>query len=166
VRRSKLTGAALLIALLAACGSSGSSKASQTTVTQTPTLPATTTTTSPPSPQQGTATPSTGLKDGQAIAVAVTGFLPVPKTPVGINECAQKGDASVDTPDCAIDHIAIVKIKSDGTGTATFKVVASKVGSNNHNCLEAGTRCFLSIGELSAAAKVERTDDIDLTFAP
>jgi hypothetical protein len=165
VRRSKLTGVVLLVAVLAACGSSGK-KAAPTTVTQTPTLPPTTTTTSPPSPQQGTATPSTGLKDGQAIAVAVHGFLPVPKTPVGINECAQKGDANVDAPDCALDHIVVIKIKPDGTGTATFKVVASKVGSNNHNCLEAGTRCFLSVGELSAAAKVERTDDINLTFAP
>jgi hypothetical protein len=158
-------GAALFVAVLAACGSSGK-KAATTTVTQTPTLPATTTTTSPPSPQQGTATPSTGLKDGQAIQVAVTGFTPVPKNPVGINECAQKGDASVDAPDCALDHIVILKIQPDGTASATFKVVASKVGSNAHDCLEAGTRCFLSIGELSADAKVMRTDDVDLTFAP
>jgi len=166
-------GTVLLIAMLTACGSSGK-KASSTTVTTaastsstaTPTLPATTTSTSPPSPQQGTATPSTGLKDGQSISVAVHGFLPVPKTPVGINECAQKGDANVDSPDCALGSIVIVKIKADGTGTATFKVLASKVGSNNHNCLEPSTRCFLSIGELSAAAKVERTDDVNLTFAP
>jgi Neocarzinostatin family. len=141
-------------------------KATTSTVAQTtPTLPPTTTTTLPPSPQQGTATPGTGLKDGDTITVAVTGFLPKPKNPVGINECAQKGDASVDTPDCAIDHIAILTINADGTGTATFKVLGANVGSAKHSCLDADTRCFLSVGELSADPKVERTDDIDLEFA-
>jgi hypothetical protein len=153
--------------VLAACGSSGSKSGEKSTTTvqqTTPTLPATTTTTSPPSPQQGTVTPSTGLKDGQTVQVKVTGFLPVPKNPVGINECAQKGDAEVDTPDCAIDHIATIKINPDGTGSASFTVISTKVGSANHVC-GGDTRCFLSIGELSADPNVERTDDVDLAFA-
>jgi hypothetical protein len=140
--------------------------AASTSSTATPTLPAATTTTSPPSPQQGTATPNSGLKNGQVISVSVHGFLPIPKAPVGINECAQKGNANVGSPDCALGSIVIIKLKPDGTGTAMFKVLASKVGSANHNCLEAGVRCFFSIGELSAAAKVERTDDVNLKFAP
>jgi hypothetical protein len=167
--RTTIAVAVVLVALLGACGSSksnGSKNNSTTTVEQTtPTLPATTTTTSPPSPQQGTATPNTGLKDGDSVTVSVTGFTPVPKNPVGINECAQKGTASVDTPDCAIDHIVILKIKADGTGSATFKVLGANVGSAKHNCLDADTRCFLSIGELSADPKVERTDDVNLKFA-
>ncbi len=171
--RTTITSVVVLVLLLAACSSSKSSKngsgdtsTTTSTVAQTtPTLPPTTTTTSPPSPQQGTATPNTGIKDGDKIMVKVTGFLPVPAAPVGINECAQKGDANVDTPDCAIDHIVIIKIGADGTGSAEFTALATKVGSANHNCLDADTRCFLSIGELTADANAMRTDDVDLTFA-
>jgi hypothetical protein len=163
---TSITSVVVLGVVLAACGSSGSKSGakSTTSATETPTLPATTTTTSPPSPQQGTATPSTGLHDGQTIQVKVTGFLPVPKNPVGINECAQKGTANVDTPDCALNLIVPIKINPDGTGTASFKVASTKIGSANHTC-GGDTRCFLSIGELSADPKVERTDDVNLTFA-
>jgi len=163
--RTTIMSVVVLGVVLAACSSSGSKGGSATTVQQTtPTLPATTTTTSPPSPQQGTATPSTGLHDGQVIQVKVTGFLPVPKNPVGINECAQKGNANVDTPDCALNLIVPIKIQPDGTGSASFTVAAKDIGSAKHVC-GGDTRCFLSIGELSADPKVERTDDVNITFA-
>lgn len=156
-------GAALFVAVLAACGSSGSDKASQTTVTQTPTLPPTTTTTSPPSPYKATVTPTTGLTDGQAVTVSVTGFT-AGKT-LGINECAQVGDAEVGAPDCALDKIKTIKVGADGTGTSPFNVAIGNVGSAKHDCKDPSTRCFVSVGELSADPNAQRADDVDLTFA-
>lgn len=161
--------ATALIAVLAACGSSGS-KADNTTAkttsppaTETPTLPATTTSTSPPSPYKATATPTEGLTDGQEITVSVTDF-GAGKT-LGINECAEVGDAEVGAPDCALDHIKTIKTAADGTGTSAFNVVIDNVGSAKHDCKDPETRCFLSIGELSADPAAQRADDINITFA-
>lgn len=162
--------ATALIAVLAACGSSGSSKADKTTATtsppatETPTLPATTTSTSPPSPYKATATPTDGLTDAQEITVSVSDF-GAGKT-LGINECAEIGDADVGAADCALDHIKTIKVAADGTGTSPFNVVINNVGSAKHDCKDPETRCFLSIGELSADPAAQRADDIDLTFAP
>jgi Neocarzinostatin family len=165
-------GALSLVAVVAACGSSGSDKAKDTTPTtatsttpptETPTLPEVTTTTSPPSPYKATAAPTEGLTDGQEITVSVTDFGPG-KT-LGINECAEIGDADVGAADCALDHIKTIKTAADGTGTSKFNVVIANVGSAKHDCKDPATRCFLSIGELSADPNAQRADDINLKFA-
>jgi Neocarzinostatin family len=172
VKRSMMICVVALVAVLAACGSSGSDKAADTTVattasttppTETPTLPATTTSTSPPSPYKATATPTEGLTDGQEIDVSVSEF-GAGKT-LGINECAEVGDADVGAADCALDHIKTIKVAADGTGTSKFNVVIANVGSAKHDCKDPATRCFLSIGELSADPAAQRADDIDLKFA-
>lgn len=168
MKRSKLIGAAALVALLAACGSSGSGKAKNTTAnttaaTATPTLPATTTSTSPPSPYKATATPTEGLTDGQEITVSVSNFKA--GLTLGINECASTNEGDVGGPDCALDKIKTIMVAADGTGTSKFNVAIANVGSNKHDCKDPATRCFLSIGELSADPNAQRSDDIDLKFA-
>jgi hypothetical protein len=156
--------AVALVAVLAACGSSGSKKSADTTAaTATPTLPATTTSTSPPSPYKATATPTEGLTDGQEISVSVSDF-GAGKT-LGINECASTNEGDVGAADCALDKIKTIKTAADGTGTSKFNVAIANIGSNKHDCKDPATRCFLSIGELSADPNAQRADDIDLKFA-
>jgi hypothetical protein len=163
--RTVLTLVVALTAVLAACGGDSSNKkaANPTTPsTATPTLPSTTTTTSPPSPHKASVTPTTGLTDGQTVTVTVSKFKA--GLTLGINECAQKGQAAVDAPDCALDHIATLKVGADGTGTGTSKVYSSNIGAKKHDCADPTTRCFISVGELSADPKAQRADDVDLKF--
>jgi hypothetical protein len=115
-----------------------------------------------PSPYKATADPTTGLADGAAVTVNVEGFT-AGKT-LGINQCAQEGDSEVGAEDCNLEGIQVITVSADGTGTGTINVKASGIGSNAHDCLAAGTRCFLSIGELVEDPNAERSDDIDLTF--
>jgi hypothetical protein len=168
VKRSMVMCAVALVAVLAACGSSGSSKAKDTTAkttaaTATPTLPATTTSTSPPSPYKATATPTEGLTDGQEITVSVSAFT-AGKT-LGINECASTNDSDVGAADCALDKIKTITVGADGTGTSKYNVSIANIGANKHDCKDPATRCFLSIGELSADPNAQRADDVNLTFA-
>ena len=162
-----MIGAAALVALLAACGSSGSkaknTTANTTAATATPTLPATTTSTSPPSPYKATATPTEGLTDGQEITVSVSNFKA--GLTLGINECASTAESDVGAADCALDKIKTIMVGADGTGTSKFNVAIANVGANKHDCKDPQTRCFLSVGELSADPNAQRSDDIDLTFA-
>ncbi|MCU1429421.1 MAG: hypothetical protein JWL83_3421 [Actinomycetia bacterium] len=83
---------------------------------------------------------------------------------LGINECAQKGDAAVDAPDCALDHLSTLKVGADGTGTGTAKVYANNIGSKKHDCADPTTRCFISVGELTADPNAQRADDVNLKF--
>jgi hypothetical protein len=152
-------------AVLAACGGDdddSSDAGSTTPSTATPTLPSTTTTTSPPSPYKATVTPTSGLTDGQDITVTVSDF--TAGLTLGINECAEKeGDPEVGAEDCALDHLATLKVGPDGTGTGTSKVYSTDVGSAKHDCTSPDTRCFISVGELKEG-EAERADDVDITF--
>jgi hypothetical protein len=156
----------VLTASLAACGGDDSTakatNAPTTPSTATPTLPPTTTTTSPPSPYKATVTPTTGLTDGQEVTVTVSKFKA--GLTLGLNECAQKGDGEVGAADCALDHLATLKVGADGTGTGTTKVYASNIGGNKHDCAEPTTRCFISVGELTDDPAAQRADDVDLKF--
>jgi len=154
---------------VAGCGSSsksdaGSGTSSTTAAAATTTTAAaeTTTSTSPPSKYKATATPTTGLKAGDPVSVSVSNFT-AGKT-LGINECAQQGTADVGAEDCDLGGIQTITVGADGTGSGSIKVKDTGIGSNAHDCHAAGTRCFLSIGELTADANAERSDDIDLTF--
>lgn len=152
---------AVLGLVLAACGSS--SKTTKKTVTTTSVNPNnTTTTTSPPSPHKASATPTTGLTNGATVTVTVSAFTPG-KT-LGINECAQVGDASVGQNDCDLGGIKTLTVGPDGKGTGATPVKSSGIGAANHNCLDPTTRCFISVGELSADPNAERADDVNIKF--
>jgi hypothetical protein len=145
-----------------ASGDNSTTTAAQTDQTATPTLPSTTTTTSPPSPYKATVTPTSGLTDGQEVTISVTGFKA--GVTLGLNECAQKGDGEVGANDCALDHLATLTVGADGTGTGTTKAYMKDIGANKHDCTAADTRCFFSVGELTADANAQRADDVDITF--
>src|SRR4051812_597922 len=147
----------VLALALAACSSDSSSgKSSSDTKAST-----TTTKAKAAAKPAATADPTTGLTNGSSVTVKVSGF--TAKT-VGINECAQAGDAEVGQDDCDLSNIAPVTIAADGTGEGTITVSTGPIGKAAHMCTTAGTRCFLSTGELSADPNAERADDIDLTF--
>ncbi len=113
---------------------------------------------------KATATPTTNLADGATVSVTVSGFT-AGKT-VGINECAQAGTSEVGAADCHLSGIQIITVGSDGTGKGETTVSKGPIGENGHMCGTADVRCFLSVGELVDSPTAERTDDIDITFAP
>jgi hypothetical protein len=152
--------------LLVGCGSSGgsSSKSLKTlpkeVVPTTAVNPATTTTTQPK--QQGTATPDTGLRDGQTVQVSVRGFTPGKK--IAINECSTKTDENGSGCDLSRLSEGMMTVGADGTAQRAFVVKVGPFGKDNVMCTVPGTECILSVGEL-AAGVVERTGDIKLAFA-
>jgi hypothetical protein len=110
-----------------------------------------------------TATPTTDLADGALVTVTVKDFKS--GLTLGINECASTNESEVGQDDCNLSGIKTLTVGADGTGTGTTNVIAGPVGKNAHMCATAGTRCFLSVGELVDSADAQRSDDIDLTFA-
>ncbi len=146
-----------LVLVLAACGSDDK---------KTDTPPKTdppTTTTEAKSTLIATAEPTTDLAAGTTVTVKVAGFT-AGKT-LGINECAQAGEAEVGQADCDIGAIKVLTVGADGTGEGTIAVSKGPIGQNAHLCGTPDVRCFLSVGEL-IEGESERAEDIDLTFAP
>jgi hypothetical protein len=153
-----------LVAVVAGCSSSDK-PAADTTPATTPTTPppaSTTTTTAPASPYKATATPTTGLKDGQPITVKISGFSP--GLQLGINECATTTDDS--GSGCDLGGIVIITSAADGTGSAVFNVKVGPFGADKVVCtaLKAPEHCLISVGELKAG-DVERSNDVPLQFA-
>jgi hypothetical protein len=150
-----------LVAALGACGSS--SKATPATTPTTAAPPTTTSTTTPPSPYKATGSPTTGLTNGQAVTVKISGFKP--GLQLGINECSTTTDNS--GSGCDLGAIQIIKAGADGSGTATFKVKVGPFGGAKIVCtaLKKPDHCLLSVGELSADPKAERSNDVPLAFA-
>lgn len=143
---------------LAAC-SSDDKKSDETTTTKAEES----TTTTKANPYQATAEPTTDLAEGATVTVKVSGFT-AGKT-LGINECAQAGDAEVGAADCDLSGIKTLTVGADGTGEGTTTVTKGPIGENAHMCGTPDVRCFLSVGELVDDPNAERSDDIDLTFA-
>ena len=146
-----------LVLVLAACGSDDK-KADTPPKTDAPT-----TTTAAKEVPTATAEPTTDLAAGATVTVKVSGFT-AGKT-LGINECAQAGEAEVGAADCDLGGIKTLVVGADGTGEGTTTVSKGPIGQNAHLCGTPDVRCFLSVGEL-VAGEAERAEDIDLTFAP
>ncbi len=123
----------------------------------------TTTTTVAKSKPTATATPTADLAAGALVTVSAKGFKS--GLTLGINECASTNESEVGQDDCDLGGLKTLSIGADGTGTGTINVSTGPIGKNAHMCTAAGTRCFLSVGELTAEADAQRADDIDLTFA-
>ncbi len=77
---------------------------------------------------------------------------------------ASAHDATVGQSDCDLTGITTLKVGSAGTGTATTMVSSGPIGTKKHDCTAAGTRCFLSVGQLTTSNNAQRADDINLTF--
>lgn len=165
--KAVMIGVALvaLVAVVAGCSSSDKPSASTTPET-TPTTPppaSTTTTTAPASPYKATATPTTGLKDGQAVTVKISGFKP--GLQLGINECATTTDDS--GSGCDLGGIKIITSAADGTGSAVFNVKVGPFGADKIVCtaLKPPEHCLISVGELTADPNAQRSNDVPLQFA-
>jgi len=152
-----------LVAALGACGSSSKSTAPPATTPTTKAPAATTTTAKPANPYKATASPTKGLKDGDSVTVKVSGFKP--NLQLGVNECSTKTDNT--GSGCDLGGIQIIKSGADGSATATIKVKVGPFGKDKVVCtkLKAPDYCLLSVGELTASATAERSDDIKLSFA-
>jgi hypothetical protein len=163
--KAAMIGLALvaLVAVVAGCSSSDKPAASPATTPTTPPPASTTTTTAPASPYKATASPTTGLTDGQAVTVNISGFKP--GLQLGINECATTTDDS--GSGCDLGAIKIITSAPDGTGSAVFNVKIGPFGADKIVCtaLKAPEHCLLSVGELTADANAERSNDVPLQFA-
>jgi hypothetical protein len=162
------------VVLLGACGSSKNNTAANTTPATTATTEATTTTlatttTAAPAAttttvgQNLTATPNTGLTDGQTIKLVGTGYTPGEKD-LGVNECADKGN-NTGAGDCDLKHLhagADTIPDASGKVTTSFVVHKGPFGSNNIVC-SAAQPCLVSVGQLVANPTEEATASI--TFA-
>jgi Neocarzinostatin family len=162
--RAAVLGVAF-VAVLGACGSSSKPAAAPETTPTTAAPPSTaaTTTTVPANPYKATATPTTGLTDGQAVTVKISGFKP--GLQLGINECSTTTDDS--GSGCDLGGITIITSAADGTGSATVHVKAGPFGADKVVCsaLQEPEHCLLSVGELTADANAERSNDVPISFA-
>lgn len=137
---------------LSACGSSKSS-----TPTTTPTTAAAVTSAAAPTDtatasgsaaaaaQSMTATPSTGLKTGDKVAITAKGF--PPNDNLGINLCADEG-AATGAGDCDLRNLVGVKSDAQGNVKGTYVVHKGPFGQNQRTC-GGSTKCVLSVAELS-----------------
>jgi hypothetical protein len=79
----------------------------------------------PETHREATATPTTGLRDGQEVTVTWTGFLPG-KT-INIVQCTGAGDGGSAT--CNLNRGILLRPHPTGEGTAGLKVVVGPVGN-------------------------------------
>ncbi|HEX2737582.1 MAG TPA: neocarzinostatin apoprotein domain-containing protein [Acidimicrobiia bacterium] len=107
-----------------------------------------------------TITPSTGLANNQTVHVTATGFSPNQKN-LGINECADKGDAT-GADDCNIAGTKVLVSDAKGNITADFVVLKGPFGGNNIVC-SAQQKCLLSVSQLVQSPTEEA--DAQITFA-
>ncbi|HVU73838.1 MAG TPA: neocarzinostatin apoprotein domain-containing protein [Mycobacteriales bacterium] len=153
---------------LSACGSSKSSSAPTTTPT---TGAAVTTAAAPDTSTPDTSTPSSAAAGGEPtltldpkgpyapgtkVKVSATGFKP--NEQVGINECADKGNAT-GAGDCDLAKIVLLNTDSSGAGSGTYAVHKGPFGANNIVCGGA-TKCLLSVAELVATGGLSASEDI------
>lgn len=161
VLKAAVVGTAV-VALLGGCGSSSKSSGPPATTPPRTDAPSTTSTTVA-NPYKATATPTTGLHDGDKISVSVSGFKP--NLQLGINECSTKTDNT--GSGCDLGGIQIIKTGADGSATGTITVKNGPFGKDKVVCtqVKAPDYCLISVGELTADPNAERSNDIKLTFA-
>jgi len=162
VLKAAVIGTAVVL-LLAGCGSSSKKSSPPATTPPRTEAPSTTSMTAAPSPYKATATPTTGLKDGDKITVTVSGFKP--NLTLGINECSTKTDNT--GSGCDLTGIQTIKTGADGSATGSITIKVGPFGKDKVVCtqVKAPDYCLISVGELSADPNAERSNDIKLSFA-
>jgi dienelactone hydrolase len=117
------------------------------------------TTAAPPVPvHHASATPTTGLTNGETVAVQWSGF--TPNKTVNIVECSEP--RTLDATACDLKNAALLQPDPSGTGTGSIKIVAGSVGTGI--CDATHPQCVVIVndgGALTAAASVR----IPITFA-
>jgi hypothetical protein len=147
-----LTGLTGLVALVSACSSTPASTAQSSvssTVTQSsaPASPAPSAsavmTTTPQGRQSALASPATGLRDGQAVAISASGF--APGSSLVAVQCADKG-AATGPGDCDVERMSQVTSDAKGHVSVTLRVRKGPFGGNRVICGGA-QRCLVSIAD-------------------
>jgi dienelactone hydrolase len=117
------------------------------------------TTPAPPVPvHHASATPTTGLTDGETVSVRWSDF--APNKTVNIVECSQRN--TFDPSACDLKHASLLQPDPTGTGTGSIKIVAGSVGTGV--CDGTHPQCVVIVndgGALTPAASVR----IPITFA-
>jgi len=117
------------------------------------------TTAAPPVPvHNASATPTTGLTDGETVVVHWSDF--TPNKTVNIVECSQPN--TIDASACDLKNASLLQPDPTGTGTGSIKIVAGSVGTGT--CDATHPHCVVIVndgGALTAAASVR----IPITFA-
>ncbi|HTD49369.1 MAG TPA: neocarzinostatin apoprotein domain-containing protein, partial [Acidimicrobiia bacterium] len=117
------------------------------------------TTAPPPVPvHHASATPTTGLTDGETVVVHWSDF--TPKKTVNIVECSRPD--TLDASACDLKSASLLQPDPTGTGTGTIKIVAGSVGTGT--CDATHRQCVVIVndgGSLAATASVR----IPITFA-
>jgi hypothetical protein len=92
-----------------------------------------------------TATPSTGLSDGQSITITGTGF--TPDVSVAAAEC---GAGTVGTQSCDIGHVVTGQADDSGNVSLTFTVHASlSTGTGTIDCTTGPGACVVGMANIS-----------------
>jgi len=117
-------------------------------------------TTAPPAlpVHHASATPTTGLANGQSVSVNWSNY--TPKKSVNIVECSQPN--GIDASACDLKHAALLQRDPTGTGSGSISVVEGAVGTGQ--CDAAHSQCVIVVndgGSLLPAASVR----IPISFA-
>jgi dienelactone hydrolase len=117
------------------------------------------TTAAPPVPvHHASATPTTGLTNGETVVVHWSDY--APHKTVNIVECSRPD--TLDASACDLKNASLLQPDPTGTGTGTIKIVAGSVGSGT--CDATHSQCVVIVndgGALTATASVR----IPITFA-
>jgi hypothetical protein len=152
---------------------SGATTTAATTTTRATTTTAATTTTVASGTPSGSASPSTGLTNGQHITVTFTGLGAFNGQPVALSQCgnastagkAFSGDPT--PPDCfgaeAVGTHVFLLTVANGTVTADFPVANTGIGTNKAVCLP-GKPCVVALADV-ATTGTALTVRVPITFA-
>ena len=146
---------------LSACGSSKSSTPPATTPTTgaaatTAAAPTSAAASSAAATQTITLSPKGPYAPGTSVTVSATGFKP--NEQVGINECADKGNAT-GAGDCDLGKIVLLTTDATGAGSGKYVVHKGPFGANNIVC-GPKQKCLLSVSELIATGGLSASQDI------
>jgi hypothetical protein len=109
-----------------------------------------------------TVVPATGLRDGQVVQVAVTGF--APGAPLAFDLCAAKGQRT-GAADCDLERTSLVSADAAGNAQAPLTVSAGPFGGNQTRC-SATERCLVVATVVSAGTSPPQNATARVDFAP
>ena len=168
MRRTLLVAAMVVPALLTACGSDGTptvvrsgsaSRAATSSSTPESAAPTGSASSAPPRVQTVRVSPSTGLRDGQQVAVTAAGFSP--GEPLQVIECAAR-QQQTGPGDCNLAGMLSASADAAGTVSARLRVVRGPFGANKIVC-SASQPCLVSVTQATLAPTEEA--DAPISFA-
>lgn len=171
MRRALLVPALVAPALISACGSNGTqsvvrsgpaSRVATSSSTSQSAAPAGSASATTPRAQAVSVSPSSGLRDGQQVAVTATGF--TPGEPLQVIECAAR-QQQTGPGDCNLAGILSASADAAGTVSARLRVVRGPFGANKIVC-SASQPCLVSVTQATLSPTEEADAPISFAAAP